>query len=123
MDATCLVEHLLAETRVTATTHAVRRLLERRPDLTPPGGLPVLVPREEDTRFVLDRLAMTAWIARQVEQAAELEASTALLGRATWAEIAQALRCTEVQARARYGHLAPAPAEPASEDTTPPTRR
>jgi hypothetical protein len=106
MSAERLLDHLLAEARASATTYAVRRLLQRRPDLEPPGKLPVIVPAEEDAAFELDKVRLLAWIARQVDGAVEVEASTALRSGASWAEVAEATRTTEEQARARYGHLA-----------------
>jgi hypothetical protein len=91
-----------------ATSYAVARLLQRRPDLTPPAaGLPVIVPREEDAAFTLDKLAFLAWVARQASLVAEVGVSMALSAGATWPEIATAARMSTEEARARYGHLAP----------------
>jgi hypothetical protein len=93
--------------RRTATSHAVGRLLERRPDLAAPAGLPVVVPRGEDAAFRLDKLAFLAWAVRQLDGWAEVEAFGALYAGASWAQLAAAARSSEDQARARYGHLAP----------------
>jgi hypothetical protein len=71
-----LVERLISAARDQATTHAIRRLLERRPDLRPPAALPdlpVLIPPEEDAAYSLDRLELMAWVARQVDQAVEVD--------------------------------------------------
>jgi hypothetical protein len=95
--------------RRTATSHAVARLLQRRPDLAAPAGLPVVVPREEDAAFRLDKLAFLAWVVRQLDGWAEVEASGALSAGAGWAQLATATRTSPDQARARYGHLAPRP--------------
>jgi hypothetical protein len=95
--------------RAGATTFAVARLLERRPELTPPGRLPVLVPHEEDAAFRLDKLAFLALVVRQLGLDAEIEASAALHARASWAQLATATRISEEEARTRYGHLAPRP--------------
>jgi hypothetical protein len=92
-----------------ATTFAVGRLLARRPELTPPGGLPVIVPREEDAAFRLDKLAFLAWAIRHLDGWAEVEAYGALHAEASWAQLAVATRSSEQEARARYGHLAPRP--------------
>jgi hypothetical protein len=101
-----LVENLA---RTGASTFAVTRLLQRRPELTPPGRLPVIVPREEDAAFRLDRLAFLAWVVRQLGVHAEVEVSGALHSGATWAQLATATRTSEEEMRARYGHLAPRP--------------
>jgi len=93
--------------RRTATSHAIARLLERRPELTPPPGLPVAVPREEDTAFRLDKLAFLAWAVRHLDRWTETEAYAALHAGASWAQLATATRTSPDQARARYGHLAP----------------
>jgi hypothetical protein len=93
--------------RTGASTFAVGRLLQRRPELTPPGRLPVVVPRDQDAAFRLDRLAFLAWVVRQLDGWAEAEAFGALSTGATWAQLAIAIRTSEDQARARYGHLAP----------------
>jgi hypothetical protein len=93
--------------RTGATSHAVARLLQRRPELTPPGNLPVIVPRDEDAAFRLDRLAFLAWVLRQLDGWAEVEAFGALSAGASWAQLATAARTSEEEARARYGHLAP----------------
>jgi hypothetical protein len=93
--------------RTGATTFAVARLLERRPELTPPGRLPVVVPREEDAAFRLDKLAFLVWVVRQLGLDAEVEASAALHAGASWAQLATATRTSAEEARARYGHLAP----------------
>jgi len=93
--------------RTGATSHAVGRLLQRRPELTPPGKLPVVVPREEDAAFRLDKLAFLAWVVRQLDRWAEVEASAALHAGASWAQLATASRTSPEEARARYGHLAP----------------
>ena len=95
--------------RTGASTFAVGRLLERRPELTPPGRLPVVVPRDEDAAFRLDKLAFLAWVVRQLDGWAEVEASGALHAGASWAQLATATRTSEDQAQARYGHLAPRP--------------
>ena len=95
--------------RTGASTFAVGRLLQRRPELTPPGRLPVVVPRDEDAAFRLDRLAFLAWVVRQLDGWAEVEASGARHAGASWAQLATATRTSEDQARARYGHLAPRP--------------
>jgi len=95
--------------RTGATTFAVGRLLQRRPDLAAPAGLPVVVPRDQDAAFRLDKLAFLAWVARQLGVQAEVEASGALRAGASWAQLATATRTSEDQARARYGHLAPRP--------------
>jgi hypothetical protein len=93
--------------RTGATTFAVGRLLERHPELTPPGNLPVVVHRDEDAAFRLDRLAFLSWVVRQLDGWAEVEASGALHAGASWAQLATATRTSEEEARARYGHLAP----------------
>jgi hypothetical protein len=95
--------------RTGASSYAVGRLLQRRPELTPPGRLPVVVPREEDAAFRLDKLAFLAWVLRQLDQWAEVEASAALRAGASWAQLAAATRISKEEARARYGHLAPRP--------------
>jgi hypothetical protein len=95
--------------RTGATTFAVGRLLERRPELTPPGRLPVIIPREEDAAFRLDKLAFYTWVVRQLGLDAEVEASAALRAGASWAQLAAATRTSQEEARARYGHLAPRP--------------
>jgi hypothetical protein len=90
-----------------ATTYAVARLLQRRPDLAPPAArLPVIVPRGEDAAYALDKLAFLTWVARQASLEAEVGASMALSAGATWAQIATAAHISEDQARGRYGHLA-----------------
>jgi len=96
--------------RRTATSHAIARLLERRPDLAPPSPeLPVVVPREEDAAFRLDKLAFLAWAVRDLDRWTDTEAYAALQAGASWAQLATATRTSEEQARARYGHLAPRP--------------
>jgi len=95
--------------RTGATTFAVGRLLQRRPDLAAPAGLPVVVPRDEDAAFRLDKLAFLAWVVRQLGGWAEVEASGALSAGAGWAQLATATRTSQDAARARYGHLAPRP--------------
>ena len=119
MSAERLLDHLLAEARAGATTYAVRRLLQRRPDLEPPGKLPVIVPADEDAAFELDKVRLLAWITRQVDGAVEVEASRALRSGASWAEVAEATRTTKEQARARYGHLASDRAAQRASDPTP----
>jgi hypothetical protein len=69
----------------------------------------VVVPREEDAAFRLDKLAFLAWVGRQLDGWAEVEASGALHAGASRAQVAAAARISEDQARARYGHLAPRP--------------
>ena len=93
--------------RTGATTFAVGRLLQRRPDLAAPAGLPVVVPRDQDAAFRLDKLAFLAWVARQLGVQAEVEASGALRAGASWAQLATATRKSPEEARARYSHLAP----------------
>ncbi len=100
-----LLAPLLGQAHAEATTYAVRRLLERRPDLTPPADLPVLVPRDEDAVYTLDRLTFMAWLSRQVAAAIEVDVSTALHAGATWAQLAAPLRLSAAEARERYGHL------------------
>ena len=109
-----LLARVLGQAHAEATTYAIRRLLERRPDLTPPGSrpdlipagrLPVIVPRNEDPAYTLDRLAFMAWLSRQVAAAAEVDVSTALHAGATWAQLAAPLRLSAAEARERYGHL------------------
>jgi hypothetical protein len=96
--------------RRTATSHAIARLLDRRPDLTPPSaGLPVVVPRQEDAAFRLDKLAFLAWAVRHLDRWTEVEAYAALHAGAGWAQLATATRTSPEEARARYGHLAPRP--------------
>jgi hypothetical protein len=95
--------------RAGATTFAVARLLQRRPELTLPGKLPVLVPREEDDAFRLDKLAFYTWVLRQLGLDAEIEASGALHAGATWVQLAAETRISEDEAWARHGHLAPRP--------------
>jgi hypothetical protein len=96
--------------RRTATSHAIARLLERRPDLAPPSpGLPVVVPRKEDAAFHLDKLAFLAWAVRHLDRWTEVEAYAALHAGASWARLAAATSTSPSQARARYGHLAPRP--------------
>jgi len=96
--------------RTGASTFAVGRLLQRRPELTPPAaGLPVVVPRDEDAAFRLDKLAFLSWVVRQLDGWAETEAFGALRAGASWAQLATATRTSQDQARARYGHLAPRP--------------
>jgi len=106
-------EHTLALLRdlagTGATTYAVGRLLERRPELAAPAGLPVLVPREEDAAFRLDKLAFWSWMVGQLSLDAEVEASLALSAGATWAQLATATHTSQDQAQARYGHLARRP--------------
>jgi hypothetical protein len=104
-----LVEYLISAARDQATTHAIRRLLERRPDLRPPAALPnlpVVIPPEEDATYSLDRLELMAWVARQVDQALEVDVRACLYAGVSWRLLAKALRLPEDQARARYGHLA-----------------
>ncbi len=95
--------------RTGAATFAVGRLLQRRPELAAPAGLPVVVPGEEDAAFRLDKLAFLAWVVRQLGVHAEVEASGALSAGAGWAQLATATRTSPDQARARYGHLTPRP--------------
>jgi hypothetical protein len=105
-----LVERLISAVRAQATTHAIRRLLERRPDLRPPASLPdlpVLVPAEEGAAYSLDRLTLMAWVARQVDQAVEVDVSMCLRAGVSWRLLAKALHLAEDEARQRYGHLAP----------------
>lgn len=102
-----LVERMLAAVRADVTTYTVRRLLERRPDLIPPGRLPVMVPHDEDCRYSLDRLALVAWAAHHADKAVEVNVPTALHADASWAEIAEALHLTKADARERFGWLAP----------------
>jgi hypothetical protein len=92
-----------------ASTFAVGRLLQRRPELTPPAGLPVVVPRDQDAAFRLDRLAFLAWAVRHLDGWAEVEASGALHAGASWAQLATATRTSPEEVRARYGHLARRP--------------
>ncbi|HEY8557852.1 MAG TPA: hypothetical protein VIM97_10995 [Actinomycetes bacterium] len=92
-----------------ATTFAVGRLLQRRPDLAAPAGLPVVVPRDEDAAFRLDKLAFLAWAVRQLDVHAQVEASGAQRAGASWAQLATATRSSPEEARARYGYLAPRP--------------
>jgi hypothetical protein len=91
-----------------ATSYAVGRLVARRPELAAPAGLPVIVPRDEDAAFSLDRLAFLAWAARHLEADTDIEASRALHAEATWTQLGTATRTSPEQARARYGHLTPA---------------
>jgi hypothetical protein len=100
-----LLARLLGQAHAEATTYAVRRLLERRPDLTPPADLPVLVSRDEDAAYTLDRLTFMAWLARQIAAAVEVDVSTALHAGATWAQLAAPLHLTAAEARERYAHL------------------
>jgi hypothetical protein len=95
--------------RTGATTFAVGRLLQHRPELTPPGRLPVIVPREEDAAFRLDKFAFYTWVIRQLGLDAEVEASAALRAGASWAQLAAATRTSQEETRARYGHPAPRP--------------
>jgi hypothetical protein len=107
MSADRLLDRLLTQARDGATTYAVRRLVERRPDLQPPADLPVIVPTDQDAAFELDKVRLLAWITRHLDGAIEVEASRALRSGASWAELAEATRISEDQARARYGHLTP----------------
>jgi hypothetical protein len=100
-----LLARLLGQAHAEATTYAIRRLLERRPDLIPAARLPVIVPRDEDPAYTLDRLTFMAWLARQVAAAVEVDVSTALYAGATWAQLGTALHLTAAEARERYGHL------------------
>jgi hypothetical protein len=95
--------------RTGATTYAVGQLLQRRPELAAPARLPVLVPREEDAAFQLDKLAFWAWMVRQLSLDAEIEASLALSAGATWAQLATATGTSQDQAQTCYGHLARRP--------------
>jgi hypothetical protein len=95
--------------RTGAATFAVARLLERRPDVAAPAGLPVVVPCDEDAAFRLDRLAFLSWVVRQLDGWAEVEAFGALSAGASWVQLATVTRTSEDQARARYGHLATRP--------------
>jgi hypothetical protein len=95
--------------RTGATTYAVGRLLQHRPELAAPARLPVLVPREQDTAFQLDTLAFWSRVVRQLSLDVEVVASLALSAGATWAQLATATRTNQDQAQARYGHLARRP--------------
>jgi hypothetical protein len=101
------IELLEELARTGASTFAVCRLLQRRPDLAAPAGLPVVVPREEDAAFRLDKLAFLAGAVRHLAGWAEVDAYGALHAGASWAQVAAATHTSPEEARARYGHLAP----------------
>jgi hypothetical protein len=67
----------------------------------------VVVPREEDAAFRLDKLAFLAGVVRYLDRWTEVEAFGALHAGASWAQVATATRISPEEARARYGHLAP----------------
>ena len=99
------LERVLDQVRAAAEQHAIRMLLRYRPDLTPPGGMPVVVPPDERNRVALDKLAAVAWFARQLETAATVEVSGALRAGASWSEIGRVAKLTRAETTRRYGHL------------------
>jgi hypothetical protein len=81
-------------------------LLERRPDLDQPPEPRIPVPAEEQLQVSLDRLAFVAWLEQGLVLASDVPAAAALRAGTTWAQLAEALRCTTEEARERFDHLA-----------------
>jgi hypothetical protein len=105
-DADRTVTELLTEIHDSADAYAMGRLLERRPDLDRPPEPRIPVPAEEDLRVSLDRLAYVAWLEQGLVLASDVPVAAALRAGATWAQLAEALRCNTDEARERYDHLA-----------------
>ena len=105
-DADRTVTELLTEINDSADAYAMGRLLERRPDLDQPPEPRILVPAEEQLQVSLDRLAFVAWLEQGLALASDVPAAAALRAGATWAQLAETLRCTTEEARERYDHLA-----------------
>jgi alkylhydroperoxidase/carboxymuconolactone decarboxylase family protein YurZ len=97
---------LLTEINDSAAAYAMGRLLERRPDLDQPPEPRIPVPAGEDLRVSLDRLAYVAWLEQGLALASDVPVAAALRAGATWAQLAEALRCTTDEARECYDHLA-----------------
>jgi hypothetical protein len=97
---------LLTEINDSADAYAMGRLLERRPDLDRPPEPRIPVPAGEELWVSLDRLAYVAFIEQGLVLASDVPAAAALRAGATWAQLAEALRCTTEEARERYDHLA-----------------
>src|SRR6266511_5515638 len=97
---------LLTEMNDSADAYALGRLLERRPDLDRPPEPRIPVPAEEQLQVSLDRLAFVAWLEQGLALASDVPAAAALRAGATWAQLAEALRCNTEEARERYDHLA-----------------
>jgi hypothetical protein len=89
-----------------AAAYAMDRLLERRPDLDLPPGPRVEVPACEALRVSLDRLGFVAWLEQGLALACDVPVAAALRAGATWAQVADAVRCSVTEARERYDHLA-----------------
>jgi hypothetical protein len=89
-----------------ADAWAIGRLLERRPELDRPPEPRIPVPVEEELRVSLDRLAYVAWLEQGLVLACDVPVAAALRVGATWAQLAEELRCTTEEARERYDHLA-----------------
>jgi len=105
-DADRTVTALLTEINDSADAYAMGRLLERRPDLDRPPEPRIPVPGEEDLRVSLDRLAYVALLEQGLALASDVPIAAALRAGATWAQLAEALRCTTDEARECYDHLA-----------------
>jgi hypothetical protein len=97
---------LLTELYDSAAVYAQGRLLERRPDLDRPPEPRIPVPAEEQLRVSLDRVAFVTFIQQGLALACDTPVAVALRAGATWAQLAEALRCTTEEARERYDHLA-----------------
>ena len=97
---------LLTEINDSADAYAMSRLLERRPDLDQPPEPRIPVPAGEELRVSLDRVAFVAWLEQGLVLASDMPAAAALRAGATWAQLAEALRCNTDEARERYEHLA-----------------
>jgi hypothetical protein len=97
---------LLTEINDSAAAYAMGRLLERRPDLDQPPEPRIPVPAEEQLQVSLDRLAFVAWLEQGLALASDVPADATLRAGATWAQLAEALRCTTEEARERFDHLA-----------------
>jgi hypothetical protein len=97
---------LLTEINDSADAYAMGRLLERRPDLDRPPEPRIPVPAEEELRVSLDRVAYVAWLEQGLALASDMPVVVALRAGATWAQLAEALRCNTDEARERYDHLA-----------------
>jgi hypothetical protein len=105
-DADRTLTELLVEINDSADAYAMSRLLERRPDLDQPPEPRIPVPAEEALRVSLDRVAYVAWLEQGLVLASDMPAAAALRAGATWAQLAEELRCTTEEARERYDHLA-----------------
>jgi hypothetical protein len=97
---------LLTELYDSAAVYALGRLVERRPGLDRPPEPRIPVPAEEELRVSLDQVGFVAFIQQGLVLACDLPVVVALRAGATWSQVGEALRCTAVEARERYDHLA-----------------